>query len=61
MAACKSFPGAVFNEMLLQRKETADHQKALDKNKGAQHELKKRVLENAEHTIGSTMTKLPNW
>ena len=47
-AAYKSIPDAVFNEMVLQRKEKDDHQKALDKTKVAKAELKKRVLEGAE-------------
>ena len=53
VAACKSVPDAVFNEMLLQRKEKDDQQKALDKTKAAKAELKKRVLEGAEQSGGS--------
>ena len=53
MAACRSVPEAVFNEMVLQRKEKDDHQKALDKTKAAKAELKKRVLEGAEQSANS--------
>ena len=44
VAACKSVPEAVFNKMLLQRKENDEHGKALDETKAAKAELKKRVL-----------------
>ena len=53
VTACKSVPDAVFNEMVLQRKEKDDQQKALDKTKAAKAELKKRVLEGAEQSGGS--------
>ena len=56
MAACKSVPDVVFNEMVFQRKENDDQQKALDKTKAAKAVLKKRVLEGAEQS-GSSKKK----
>ena len=54
MIAFTSIPDAVFNEMVLQRKEKYDQQKALDKTKAAKAELKKRVLEGAEQSGSCT-------
>ena len=53
VAACKSGPEEVFNEMVLQRKEQHDQQKAPDKTKAAKAELKKRVLGGAEQSRSS--------
>ena len=53
MAACESVTDAVLNEMVLQRKEKDDHQKALDKTKAAKAELKKSVLEGDEQSGSS--------
>ena len=48
VAACKSVAEALFNEMVLQRKEKDDHPKGLGKTHAAKAELKKRVLEAAK-------------
>ena len=58
MADCKSVPDAVSNEMVLHRKEKDDQQKALDKTKAANAELRKRVLEGAEQSGSSKKTNI---
>ena len=53
MAACKSVPEGIFNEMVLQRKEKDDQQKALVKSKAANAELRNTVLDGAEQSANS--------
>ena len=43
--------------MVLQRKEKDDQQKALDKNRAAEGELKKRMLKGAEQSANSKKQK----